>query len=70
MRRRRVWCEGFVNDEEGEGVGVKERENGGYGHEDLGSPVQVGHDVVPVTKLWFLRLPVVLDVLGKGKNIY
>ena len=29
------------------------------------SPVQVGHDVVPVAKLRFLRLPVVLDVLGK-----
>ena len=35
-----------VQDVEGEGVGVKKRENGGFGHKDLDSPVQVGHDVV------------------------
>ena len=32
------------------------------------SPVQVGHDVVSVAKLRFLRLPVVLNVLGKGEK--
>ena len=28
-------------------------------------PVQVGHDVVPVTQLWLLGLPVALHVLEK-----
>ena len=31
-----------------------------------GPPVQVGHDVVPVSKLWLLRLPVVLNILAEG----
>ena len=31
-----------------------------------GPPVQVRHDVVPVSKLWLLRLPVVFNILAEG----
>ena len=48
---------------EEEDIGVKEE--GGYVL-GTGPPVQVGHDVVPVSKLWLLRLPVVLDILAEG----
>ena len=46
----------------GGGDGVKEE---GYVL-GTGPPVQVGHDVVPVSKLWLLRLPVVLNILAEG----
>ena len=41
------------------------KEEGGYVL-GTGPPVQVGHDVVPVSKLWLLRLPVVLNILAEG----